>query len=430
MSRFMKVEPGPLSGAITVPPSKSIYHRALILSALSDKGGRIRPYFRSDDIDATKRVLTALGAKIEKSDMGNAYLVYPVTKKGSSFVTAHCGESGSTVRFLIPIAAALGKSVTFEGSGRLPERPLTPYYTLLEEHGVKVQRQEGAHLPLSICGKLQGGVFSLRGDISSQFITGLMIAAGLMEEKSVLHLETPLQSAPYVEITRNVLELFGVKTTKQGDDFIIPGNQRFASRDFTVESDWSQAAFYFMAGVLGSSLTLSGLSPDSLQGDKQIARIAEQFGAKVAFSRGMYHISPPEGEIHPIHIKDASDIPDIIPVIAVTAAFANGTSVIENAGRLRIKESDRLLSAVLNIRAIGGSARAEGDALIIEGLPSLPGGMVDACGDHRVVMAFSIAGTRCENGVRITGAGAVEKSYPTFFDDFISLGGAAHELTD
>ena len=443
------IAPAPLNGMLTVPPSKSIYHRALILAALSEKGGRIRPLFDSDDIAATAGILSKLGARIEKKPGQNAYLVYPLARPAAlSFAPGaeiaggavsssagipvmDCGESGSTVRFLLPVAAALGRTCAFTGRGRLPKRPLTPYFDLFPAHGVQIRRGGEEELPLTLCGRLRSGAFTLPGDISSQYITGLLFACALMPGESRLHLSSPLQSAPYVAITREMLDDFGVVSERlENGDFVLSGGQQIRSRDYTVESDWSQAAFFFMAGVLGSTLSLAGLRPDSRQGDKRIAEIAASFGAKVDFSHGVYHIAPPPGPIRPVHIADASDIPDIIPVIAAAAAFADGVSVIENCGRLRIKESDRLAATIANIRAIGGRAHSEGDTLIIAGQPALPGGRVDAFGDHRMVMAFAVAATRCEKGILIDGSEAVRKSYPTFFADFTTLGGRVNELHD
>ena len=403
-----KIIPTRLQGIVNAPSSKSLSHRYLIAAALSDGVSVIRNVTDSKDISATVDAMTALGAEISKN--GSELTVKGIFSGESRPVSADidCCESGSTLRFIIPIAAALGTASTFRGRGKLPERPITPY--VREFAGKDVTFDYNNTMPFSISGRLSGGEYNLEGDISSQFITGLLFALPLCEEDSIIRLTSPLQSAPYVHMTIDVLQHFGIEIRELslGDHpaFLIKGNQKYIASDAVVEGDYSQAAFYYVANAMGSVITVNNLNEDSIQGDKEIMNIITSCGMAM----------------NPFTV-DVGDIPDLVPILTVLGSFTNGVSRIVNAARLRIKESDRLTAIADALNNIGGQVEAGEDSLTIYPIKHFTGGTVDACNDHRIVMAAAIAATRSLNPVTIIGCEAVNKSYPSFFDDFRSLGG-------
>ncbi|MDY2848534.1 MAG: 3-phosphoshikimate 1-carboxyvinyltransferase [Oscillospiraceae bacterium] len=403
-----KIIPTRLQGIVNAPSSKSLSHRYLIAAALSDGVSVIRNVTDSKDISATVDAMTALGAEISKN--GSELTVKGIFSGESRPVSADidCCESGSTLRFIIPIAAALGTASTFRGRGKLPERPITPY--VREFAGKDVTFDYNNTMPFSISGRLSGGEYNLEGDISSQFITGLLFALPLCEEDSIIRLTSPLQSAPYVNMTIDVLQHFGIEIRELslGDHpaFLIKGNQKYIASDAVVEGDYSQAAFYYVANAMGSVITVNNLNEDSIQGDKEIMNIIRSCGMAM----------------NPFTV-DVGDIPDLVPILTVLGSFTNGVSRIVNAARLRIKESDRLTAIADALNNIGGQVEAGEDSLTIYPIKHFTGGTVDACNDHRIVMAAAIAATRSLNPVTIIGCEAVNKSYPSFFDDFRSLGG-------
>ncbi|MCI5750944.1 MAG: 3-phosphoshikimate 1-carboxyvinyltransferase [Oscillospiraceae bacterium] len=403
-----KIIPTRLQGIVNAPSSKSLSHRYLIAAALSDGVSVIRNVTDSKDISATVDAMTALGAEISKN--GSELTVKGIFSCESRPVSADidCCESGSTLRFIIPIAAALGTASTFRGRGKLPERPITPY--VREFAGKDVTFDYNNTMPFSVSGRLSGGEYNLEGDISSQFITGLLFALPLCEEDSIIRLTSPLQSAPYVNMTIDVLQHFGIEIRELslGDHpaFLIKGNQKYIASDAVVEGDYSQAAFYYVANAMGSVITVNNLNEDSIQGDKEIMNIIRSCGMAM----------------NPFTV-DVGDIPDLVPILTVLGSFTNGVSRIVNAARLRIKESDRLTAIADALNNIGGQVEAGEDSLTIYPIKHFTGGTVDACNDHRIVMAAAIAATRSLNPVTIIGCEAVNKSYPSFFDDFRSLGG-------
>ncbi|CZT56072.1 3-phosphoshikimate 1-carboxyvinyltransferase [Eubacteriaceae bacterium CHKCI005] len=410
------VTPGRLEGTLTPPPSKSAAHRAILGAALCKGISTISPIALSDDITATLEAIRSLGAVATLK--GDALTVDGSHTFSRRDVTIDCMESGSTLRFLIPVAAAGGVSAEFVGRGRLPERPIGIYLDCLPPCGVQCTTQGG--LPLHIQGKLQPGVFSLPGDVSSQFITGLLYALPLLEEESRIVLTTPLQSAGYVDMTIHTLAQFGIAVEQLPDGYRIPGGQQYQPGNIQVEADWSQAAFFLAAGALGGDITLEGLLPLSAQGDREAAHLFTRYGALVSWSQGKLSCRSKflcHQEI------DASDIPDLVPILAVTAALASGETRISGAARLRIKESDRLATTQALITALGGHCRQFHDGLVIRGIPALSGGQVDGAGDHRIVMAAAIAALRASSPVTILGTESVNKSYPAFFEDFKTLGG-------
>lgn len=398
------IHPGKLSGSIEIPSSKSYAHRLLIAAALADVPTEVCMNALNNDITATADCLSALGAQINRTDAG--FLVYPIGSIADAHRTLFCGESGSTLRFMIPVAAALGASCTFTGAGRLPERPNAILTEALNAHGAHV---DSDLLPMHLSGKLTGGTYAIAGNISSQYITGLLMALPLCKEDSEIILTTKLESAAYVDITLETLSPFGIIAERTETGWRIPGGQKYRSPGIiSAEGDWSGAAFWFAANSLDSNVTCLGLNEKSLQGDRAIVEMLSRLSSEI----------------------DVSDTPDLVPALAVAAAAHPGTTRITGAARLRIKESDRLRAVADMIRNLGGKVDESDDCLIIHGGMPLTGGTVDGRNDHRIVMAAAIAATTVTGPVTITDAQAVAKSYPAFFDHFNQLGGLAHVESD
>ncbi len=409
---------GRIAGRLTPPASKSAAHRALLCAALAQSGS-VDGILPSEDMRATLRGMQAMGL-VTKWD-GSRVTVSP---GGTLTDVVDCGESGSTVRFLIPILAALGRTVTFTGHGRLPSRPLDIYADLLPAHGVSVSSN---HLPLTISGQLIAGDFTLAGNVSSQFITGLLYALPLCDGDSRIILTTPLESAGYVRMTETALASAGIRVIPdyQNGQIVgwhVPGGQTYRSQSLTVESDWSQAAFLFAAGVLGGSLTLDGLSIDSAQGDRAIVDILRHMGADITEKGDTWQIAA--SRLHGCVI-DATDVPDLVPILSVLAATAEGETRIVGAGRVRLKESDRLAAMADDLNRVGGRVTETPDGLVIQGVNRLTGGTVLGYNDHRIVMSMAVAALVSENPIVIDQAESVAKSWPHFFEDFNRIGGHA-----
>ncbi len=379
------LKPSALRGSVTPPPSKSQAHRAMLATALS--GGTISNLSPSRDLEATRRCVAAL-----RSPDGPPLL--------------DCGESGSTLRFLIPLALALRGGARFTGRGRLMERPQKPYFDIFDQKGVYYDRKDG----LTLRGTLPPGEYRLPGNVSSQFVTGLLYALPLLDGDSEIVLTTPLESRDYVVMTLDVLERFGVRV--QATDFSrfsVPGRQRFHPCDFTIEADWSQAAFWYAAKALGHEIEIKGMNPASVQGDRVIAA---HYAAL---------LSPGEAEI------DVSGCPDLVPPLAAIAALRTGTTRLTNAARLRLKESDRLSAVREELCKFGVPVEEEPDRLTIHGVNVLSGCEADAHNDHRIAMMVGILSTRANGPVTLRGAESVAKSYPDFWEDFAALGGCFYK---
>ena len=398
------INPRKLKGEVSVPPSKSVAHRLVIAAALSKGTSRVSNLSFSKDITATINAMRALGAQI---DIDGDTAVIKGIEKAPEKAVIDCCESGSTLRFLIPVACALGVETTFSGQGKLPQRPITPYLDELPKHGV--QFDYNGTMPFTVRGRLTAGEYRVGGDVSSQFVTGLLFALSAMKGESSLVLTTPLQSRPYVDITAECLGKCGVSVKETDSGYSVKGGD-MGCFDAFVEGDYSQAAFFYVANSLGSDIDILGLDEKSSQGDKKIVEICREI---------VYNKS---GGLRAFEL-DCSDIPDLVPILAVLASFCEGKSRISNVARLRIKESDRLEAVSQCLNALGGKVTAGADYLEIQGVQSLSGGTVDCYNDHRIAMAMAVAATRSTAPVTLIGAQCVEKSYPDFFQVYKNMGG-------
>lgn len=408
----VKIIPSPLSGEVKIPPSKSAAHRALICAALSEGNSRVEPYCTSKDIKATVACLRALGMRIDEDPQG-----YTVgrgeVRKGS---TLDFNESGSTARFLLPVAAALGAEITAIGQGRLPERPMEVLTGLLRVHGVEASSDK---LPISLKGTLNSGTFRLPGNISSQYISGLMLAAPLLDGDVFIEPTTDLESVGYIDMTVDAMKKQGVAVEETTKGWKIDATQNYKPTNTVIEGDWSQAAFFMSAAAIGGDIKISGLDFASHQGDMAALDVFAAFGADITIEDGILHIK--KGTLRGIEVN-AADIPDMVPAIAATAAFATGKTVIHSAERLRIKESDRIKTTLAALNAMGIETEERPDGMVIYGgTPN--GGRIDGANDHRIVMAFSVAAAYAQGESIITGAQAISKSYPEFYKDFERIGG-------
>lgn len=411
------VKPSKLCGEVAAPPSKSDVHRAIICAALSRGVCKIAPVALSNDIKATISCVRALGAKTEL--IGDALTVDGTELFSSEKASLDCGESGSTLRFFVPIAAAGGLNADFTGHGSLVSRPIGLFADILPEKGVNCET--GGTLPLHISGQLESGVFEVPGNISSQFITGLLFALPLLDGDSEIRLTSPLQSAGYIDMTIACMDAFGVKIERTDYGCFVRGNQRYTPTDYLTDGDWSQAAFFMVAGAIGGDVTVTGVKQSSTQGDREIAELLGKFGADITIDENS--VRARKSELSAIDI-DASQIPDLVPILAVAAAYAKGTTVIHGAERLRIKESDRLKTTAAMLNSLGGRVEEKPDGLVIHG-GELSGGKVDGSNDHRIVMAASVAALGCKNEVNITDSESINKSFPDYFIHYYTLGGAA-----
>lgn len=385
-----------LQGTVQIPSSKSFVHRQLICAALAEKTTKILLNQSSKDIEATIYCVERLGAKVTKVTDGLIILpVHDVPEKAEFF----CNESGSTLRFMLPIAAVLGINARFSGAGRLPERPNKPLLDAMRLHGVQADKD---FLPLHLQGKLHGGKYEIAGNISSQYITGLLMALPLCSEDSAIVFTTPVESIAYLDITCHVLQQFGITVSKTDDGYFIPGKQMYHSPgEIYAEGDWSSAVFWYCANHMGAHIEIEGLNPESRQGDRAVTEQLLHFG----------------GEIN------ISQTPDSLPALAVAACMYSGITRFTGGKRLRIKESDRLSAVVAMLKNLGQTVEEEAEGITVYGGNSFSGGFVDGYNDHRIVMAAAIAGCLASEPVTISGAEAVSKSYPGFFNDLIALGG-------
>ena len=414
----LTITPAKLKGPVTPPPSKSQAHRLLIAAALAGGESVIHNVAYSADIEATISCLEELGAAFHRE--GEALYVTglgagPMSPMGRmALPRLDCGESGSTLRFLIPVALAVRGGGVFTGHGRLMERPQGPYFDIFREKGIFFTQKEGA---LTVQGRLTPGEYRLPGNVSSQFFTGLLLALPLLEGPSALISTTHLESEGYVQLTLQAMARFGVEgamTMSLPPQYHLPGGQSYTPAEVSVEADWSQAAFWYATKGMGNQVDIIGMDPDSSQGDREI----EKYYVKLKR----------EGEVD----LDVSGCPDLVPPLAVMAAFRPGqVTHLTNAARLRMKESDRLAAVREELCKLGARVEEGPDFLTVTGVEHLPGGVrVDAHNDHRIAMMLAIAATRCEKPITLTGAESVKKSYPNFWEDYVNLSGIIQPMKE
>ena len=387
------IYPGKLSGEITVIPSKSQAHRLLICAAFADGPTTLHCPETNRDIEATAHCLNALGAQISRDAGG--YTVFPVNAIPET-AELNCHDSGSTLRFLLPVCGALGVDTTFLLEGRLPQRPLSPLWEEMERMGCRLSRP--TENTIRCQGKLRAGNYQIDGSVSSQFITGLLLSTALITGDSRIHLTGKVESRPYITMTQQAMACFGRNT----EDFLIHGGKPYHTPgEVRVEGDWSNGAFFLAAQALGSDLIVKNLNSHSFQGDRAASELIPALAEPITIS--------------------AADIPDLVPILSVVAACRKG-AVFTDIQRLRLKESDRVASVIAMLEALGGRAEATEDTLTVYGT-GLLGGRVDSMNDHRIAMSAAIAATVCRNPVTILGAHCADKSYPQFFEEYRRLGG-------
>jgi len=437
--RDIFVGPSSLKGSVTSPPSKSIAHRALILASLAAGSAAGMEAVQGIGQGIRRETSQDIAATI---DCLHGLFDLTVPAASNDLRQLNCKESGSTLRFLIPVAAALQRAAIFSGAKRLAERPLSEYSGIFAHQDITLDFiKPGYSLPLIVRGKLRSGQFYVPGHISSQFITGLMLVLPLLEGDSTIHLTSPLQSGPYIAITQSVLAQFRIQIDQLRDTvgmisgWRLPGNQicRIPDGGITVEADYSQAAFWLTAQFMGQQVEVPGLNPDSVQGDRAMIAFLAKMAVGADGARGGFASEGggSEGgakERGAERIIDLGQTPDLAPALAVAACYAPGRTILSNAGRLRLKESDRLAVTAEVLTHIGANVTATADSLIIDGGTPLAGGEIDAHNDHRIVMASAIAALGTQKGVLIRGANAVTKSYPRFFEELKRLGGDVHDI--
>ena len=414
--------PTKLKGKITLPPSKSLAHRAIIAAGLSKGISRIDHIAYSQDIKATIQAMEALGTIIEQHE---DYLIvngkYTFTKNNTMpGIEIDCVESGSTLRFMVPISIVKENKVRFTGRGQLGKRPLNTFYEIFERQNIGYLYRENV-LDLNIIGTLKPDLYRIPGNISSQFITGLLFALPLLPGDSIIEMTSPLESRGYIDLTLHILKLYGITIINhEYKQFIIRGRQEYQATDYTVEADFSQAAFYLVADALGNDVTVMNLNLDSLQGDKVILDILKKMNCS---------IEEVDGGIKVVNhgltgtTVDASQCPDIIPVVALALATSQGKSEVLQASKLRIKECDRLSATVKELNTLGAKLIEHEESMEITEVDCLKGGNVSSHDDHRMAMMLAIASTICQKDVIIDNKECVKKSYPNFWEDFMMLGG-------
>ena len=430
--KTVKIFPTKLQGTVVAPSSKSMGHREIICAGLAAGTSIIDNISMSKDIEATMRCLKAINVAVDEiPSMIAGRKALQISGTGHPMAAADsvdCGESGSTLRFFLPLGANLNCPLTFTGHGKLVSRPLQAYYDIFDEKFIQYFNDNG-NLPVTFNGRLTPGTYKLPGDVSIQFVSGLLFALPLLNGDSVIEITSPLESSAYVDMTINCLAKFGIKVENEGGAhrrYLVPGKQRYQAQDSQVEGDWSQAAFWTVGGSLGKGITCQGVNVNSLQGDQAVVDIMERMGAAISQTENSVTVN---GGATKATLIDAANCPDIIPVLTVLAAVSEGTTKIINAGRLRIKECDRLAAMTSELNKMGAAITEEPEGLTIVGKPEgLKGGVqVDAWNDHRIAMSLAIAAQKCAEPIILTGAESVAKSYPTFWEDYKSVGGLVEE---
>jgi 3-phosphoshikimate 1-carboxyvinyltransferase len=411
----IKAFPTSLKGTLDVPTSKSLTHRALIAAALSKGTSIINNVLFSADILATIDALKQIGAKIEVTN--NQVKVTGVKHLKTPNEPINCNESGSTLRFLIPILALTDNEVIFTGEPSLLSRPQTIYQTIAEQDGILFNHSADK---IVVNGSFKGKRYTINGSISSQFFTGFMFALPLIKSDTYLIIDGELESKSYVDLTIEILRQFNIEIQELENGYFIEGNQTYKPTNYTVEGDFSQASFFLVGAILNGSITLDNLSHESLQGDREIIDIIKQMRGQIIYTENGYIAN--KSDTYGTTI-DITNCPDLGPIVALLGCFSKGTTRITGATRLRLKESDRIESTVTTLQALGASIKTEQDDIVIYGKKLLHGGTVDSFNDHRIAMMAAMAALRCKNPVTINRANAVNKSYPHFFKDYKKVGG-------
>ena len=411
------IKPKKLAGNVIVPPSKSLSHRAIIAASLAEGTSVISNVLFSKDILATIDAMRACGAIIEKYD---DYLIIKGSKVKRVNNLIDANESGSTIRFMIPIAMVCDAEMTFTGQNHLVKRPLDTFLEIFDKQGIKYEKKED-YLPLKVYNGLKPGSYEIRGDISSQFITGLLYALPLLNGDSILKITTKLESKGYVDLTLDILNKFGIEIINNNyEEFIIRGNQQYKPCDYTIEGDFSQSAFFLIAGALGADINLYAMNKDSHQGDKKIIQDIIDLSGDVKYEKDYLKAYPSATKGAVI---DFAQSPDLGPALTVLAVLSEGKSEFINASRLRIKECDRITCMRIELEKMGAKIEENPDGMIIYGVDKLVGAAIDSHNDHRVAMAIAMASLKTEGEIKILNAGCVSKSFPHFWKVFESLGG-------
>ncbi|MEL7661449.1 3-phosphoshikimate 1-carboxyvinyltransferase [Acetobacterium wieringae] len=423
--RTIEITPRLLSGSLEIPPSKSVSHRAIIAAGLAKGESVISNVLMSQDMIATCEAMIALGASIEKQEEQNGR--FTLTIRGCDPLvlkseTIQCNESGSTLRFIIPIVLLQPKRAIITGKGRLVTRPMKPYYDIFAEKGIQYEHlNKDQDLPLAVEGMLTPGVYQIDGGVSSQFITGLLFALPLLNGDSVIELTSTLESKPYIDITLDVLKSFGIVIINENDQrFVIKGNQVYTPSNYQVEGDFSQGAFWLVAGTIGKQMDCCDLNVSSQQGDKVIVDILKEMGGDIGVGADKLIVKKAQTSGT---IIDVSQCPDLVPILGVVGSLSKGTTTIINGERLRYKESDRLMATADVLNKLGGKVEETVDGLVIHGVDCFTGGQVTSHNDHRIAMAVAIASICATGKIMLDGAEAVNKSYPHFWEDFTAMGG-------
>ncbi|MDE7264135.1 MAG: 3-phosphoshikimate 1-carboxyvinyltransferase [Anaeroplasmataceae bacterium] len=412
------IHPKKLKGEVHIPPSKSLSHRAIIAAGLAKGESIISNVILSKDILATIRGVEAIGAKV---------IIEGKTLRitGSEVIRFHsrldANESGSTLRFFIPIALVNPEPMEFTGKNQLIHRPLDSYFEIFKKVGICYTHPKEAYLPLKTTGGLVAGCYQVEGNISSQFITGLLFALPLLKGDSKIQITTPLESKGYVDLTLDILSKFGIQIKNQNyQEFLISGNQSYTPFHYEVEGDYSQTAFFLIAGAMGADIKLLGMKKESYQGDKKIVEDIKALGGQLLFDENCLCCLPSETTGTEISFSQS---PDLGPALTVLASVSRGTSIFKEVGRLRIKECDRVTCMRRELEALGAHIEETQDTMIIQGISKLNGGMVDSHNDHRVAMALAMASLKMTEDLTIINAECVSKSYPDFWEVFEALGG-------
>ncbi len=416
----VKIKPNEIKGKMKSIPSKSLLHRAIILSGIAKDREIILEQVNtiSEDIEATLTCIEKLGAKTKVE--GDSIRITSLGNIKKSKVELHCKESGTTLRLLLPLVSTFSKEATVDCSEGLRKRPIRELIETLEESGLYF-KEKG--FPINISGNVTTDFFKISGDISSQYVSGLLLLSSLLDQRSSIYLTTKLESRTYVNITIKVLRDFGiiVNELEEGVFEIYGGRDKILPpKEYQIEGDWSNAAFFLVGGCLGDSIKMSGLNLESSQGDKKIVQILKKAGAILTCSDDF--ISSNRSHLNSFEV-DFSETPDLFPILSVVAALSKGQSILKGGERLKLKESNRIESTFQMLKSLGADVKKREDGLIIQGKEILDGGIVNSFNDHRIVMSVTMASIRCKEPVSIVNAGAVKKSYPNFFEDFKKVGG-------